>query len=208
MEEKGSGGKAGFLEPGEETKEGNINQKGNEINYMKEIVHMIVYFILVICAVLFIHHFVGQQIEVSGSSMENTLHNNDHLILEKITYRFHEPSRFDIVVFQPYMTDSDVYYIKRVIGLPGEKIQITGSDIYVNGVLLSEDYGREAIADGGIAKDGIVLGEDEYFLLGDNRNNSKDSRDSGIGPVKRSAVIGRAWLRLWPLKKFGVLEHQ
>lgn len=182
--------------------------KEKQINYGKEISEMILYFVVVIVSVLLIHQFVGQQIEVSGSSMESTLHNEDHLILEKVSYEINKPKRFDIVVFRPYQEDKDTYYIKRVIGLPGETVQIIGSDIYINDQLLNEDYGNNPIADGGIAKEPIVLGKNEYFLLGDNRNNSKDSRDSSIGTVDRKAIIGRAWVRIWPFENFGVLEHQ
>ncbi|WP_331487626.1 signal peptidase I [Anaerocolumna sp. AGMB13025] len=185
-----------------------IEVKEKETNYGKEIMHMLIYFVIVIISVLLIHQFVGQQIEVSGSSMESTLHNEDHLILEKVSYEIGSPKRYDIVVFRPYSDEKDTYYIKRVIGLPGETIQIVGSDIYIDGKLLNEDYGNNPIADGGIAKDPIILGRDEYFLLGDNRNNSKDSRDFSIGSVKRGAIIGRAWVRVWPFDKFGVLKHQ
>jgi signal peptidase I len=185
----------------------NISEDKNN-NYVKDILEMIIYFAVVICSVLLIHQFVGQQIEVSGSSMESTLHDADHLILEKLSYQFGEPKRFDIIVFRPYPADKEVYYIKRVIGLPGEKIQIIGSDIYIDGELLEEDYGYEEIIDGGIAGDRIELGEDEYFVLGDNRNNSKDSRDPSIGPVHKSSIMGRAWVRIWPVSDFGVLEHQ
>lgn len=211
MDEKNNMDKAVIINTMEEN---TVEQKNNEINYMKEIVHMVLYFFIVICSVLFIHNFIGQQIEVSGSSMESTLHDKDHLILEKLTYQFDEPERYDIVVFQPYVntTDSntfeDVYYIKRVIGLPGESVQIVDSDIYIDGTLLEENYGKNEIVDSGIASDEIVLTEDEYFLLGDNRNNSKDSRDDSIGAVKRSAIIGRAWIKVWPFKDFEVLEHQ
>jgi signal peptidase I len=185
-----------------------IEAKEKETNYGKELIHMLIYFVIVILSVLLIHQFVGQQIEVSGSSMESTLHNEDHLILEKVSYEIGSPKRYDIVVFRPYSDEKDTYYIKRVIGLPGETIQIIGSDIYIDNRLLNEDYGNNPIADGGIAKDPIVLGKDEYFLLGDNRNNSKDSRDVSIGSVKRAAIIGRAWVRVWPFDKFGVLKHQ
>ena len=210
MEEKDSDSKSEILDSQYEDEdiEQSTDKKVKEINYMKEIGEMILYFAIVICSVLFIHHFVGQQIEVSGSSMESTLHNEDHLILEKVAYQFGDPKRFDIIVFRPYIIDKDVYYIKRVIGLPKETVQIIGSDIYINGELLIEDYGKEAISDGGIAKEEIVLGNDEYFLLGDNRNNSKDSRESSIGAVERDTIIGRAWVRLWPLKSFGVLKHK
>ncbi len=188
------------------SEENNSEEKNN--NYVKDILEMIIYFAIVIFAVLLIHHFVGQQVEVSGSSMETTLHDTDHLILEKLSYQFGDPKRFDIIVFRPYSDEKDVYYIKRIIGLPGEKVQIIGSDIYINGELLEEDYGCEKIIDGGIANESIELGEDEYFVLGDNRNNSKDSRDPSIGPIHKSSIMGRAWVRIWPLNDFRVLEHQ
>jgi len=208
MEKRNINSKVTILDIKNDGEEQETDIKVKQTNYGKEIIEMLIYFIVVICSVLFIHYFIGQQIEVSGSSMESTLQNEDHLILEKVTYQFDDPKRFDIVVFRPYETEKDTYYIKRVIGLPGETIQIIGSDIFINGELLKEDYGKDLIADGGIAKNQIILGEDEYFFLGDNRNNSKDSRDSSIGVVKRSAILGRAWVRLWPLSNFGRLKHQ
>lgn len=181
------------------------------LNIFKEILEMGIYFIVILIIFLLLQYFVGQHIEVNGSSMENTLSHEDHLILEKLSYRFSEPTRFDVVVFRPYETEEkeDTYYIKRVIAMPGEKIQIIEGQIYINGEYLQEDYGTETINDFrfGIAKEEIVLEKDEYFLIGDNRNNSTDSRDESIGPVKRDAIIGRAWVRIWPLSKFEVLEH-
>jgi signal peptidase I len=192
-----------------EDKSGNVPEKKEKKSSTgKDILEMLIYFAVVIVSVLLIHQFVGQQIEVSGSSMESTLHNEDHLILEKISYEFGAPKRFDIVVFRPYSYEKETYYIKRVIGMPGETVQIIGSDIFINGEKIDENYGNNPIADGGAAKEPITLDGDEYFLLGDNRNNSKDSRDTSIGAVKRDAIIGRAWIRIWPFKDFGVLEHQ
>ncbi|HHX55866.1 MAG TPA: signal peptidase I [Clostridiales bacterium] len=170
-----------------------------------------IYFIVILVIFLFLQHFVGQHIEVNGSSMENTLSHEDHLILEKVSYRFEEPTRFDIVVFRPYESQEkeDTYYIKRVMGMPGERIQVIDGQIYINGEILQEDYGTEAINDfrAGIAKEEILLEKDEYFLIGDNRNNSTDSRDETIGPVKRDTIIGRAWVRIWPISKLEVLDH-
>ena len=101
------------------------------------------------------------------------------------------------------------YYIKRIIGLPGETVQIDeNGNIYINGELLEENYGAETIQNPGRAAKPITLGDDEYFVMGDNRNNSKDSRSEEVGNVKRSQIIGRAWLRIWPLNKFGLLKHQ
>ncbi len=183
----------------------------DSFNILKETLEMGIYFIVIVVIFLFLQHFVGQHIEVNGSSMENTLSHEDHLILEKVSYRFEEPTRFDIVVFRPYESQEkeDTYYIKRVMGMPGERIQVIDGQIYINGEILQEDYGTEAINDfrAGIAKEEILLEKDEYFLIGDNRNNSTDSRDETIGPVKRDTIIGRAWVRIWPISKLEVLDH-
>lgn len=175
---------------------------------LREILEMVIYVACVAVLAFFLYTYVGQQVEVEGHSMQNTLDNGEHLILEKVSYRFSDPDRFDIIVFRPYEEQKDTYYIKRIIGLPGEKIQIVGSDIYVDGELLAEDYGKELIEDPGMAEEPVILGEDEYFVLGDNRNNSIDSRDERVGIVNRDAIMGRAWVRLWPLNKIGVLSHR
>ena len=139
--------------------------------------------------------------------MNDTLQDGDNLILEKISYRFHDPERFDIIVFR-FAHSKNTYYIKRIIGLPGETVQIVGDDIYINGELLEEDYGKEPMQDAGRAAQPITLGEDEYFVLGDNRNNSSDSRSASVGNVERSQIVGRAWLRIWPLNKIGFINHR
>ena len=142
--------------------------------------------------------YVGQRTRVDGSSMENTLTNGDNLIVDKISYRFHEPERFDIIVF-PYQYKEDTYFIKRIIGMPGETVQITDKgEILINGEELVESYGREVIKDPGLASDPITLGEDEYFVMGDNRNNSNDAREWETHYVSRDEVLGKAWFRYYP----------
>ena len=132
----------------------------------------------------------------------------DRLILDKISYRFSEPQRFDIIVF-PFQYAEKTFYVKRIIGLPGETVQIDlQGNIYINGQILNEDYGKETINFAGLAVEPITLGDDEYFVMGDNRNNSSDSRDPSVGNIRRSNIIGKAWVRIWPLNKFGVLKHQ
>ena len=116
----------------------------------------------------------------------------------------------NIIVF-PFKYKKNTYYIKRIIGLPGETVQIDeNGDIYIDGELLEEGYGREVINQGhiGIAAEPIKLGSDEYFVLGDNRNNSSDSRTTAVGNIKRSEIIGKAWVRIWPFSKMTVLKHQ
>lgn len=176
-------------------------------NVMRELLGMLVYVGIVLAITFLIITFVGQRTHVSGESMENTLDDGDQLIVDKLTYRFHDPERFDIIVF-PFRYKDNTYYIKRIIGLPGETVQIADGEIYINGEALEESYGREVMQDAGLAAEPITLGDDEYFVLGDNRNYSSDSRDPSVALIHRKEIIGRAWLRIWPLNSFGILKHQ
>lgn len=175
---------------------------------LKEILSTSLYLLVVLALTYVVIHFVGQRTQVVGSSMETTLSDNDNLIVDKITYRFREPKRFDIIVF-PFQYSEDTYYIKRIIGLPGETVYIDeGGTVYIDGEVLPEDYGNEVIMDPGQAGQPVTLGGDEYFVMGDNRNHSSDSRDPVVGNIHRDTIIGRAWIRIWPFQKFGVLKHQ
>lgn len=172
-----------------------------------EILSFLLYVVVVVGITFLIIHYVGQRTYVSGSSMENTLSDGDNLIVDKITYRFSDPKRYDIIVF-PYQYEENTYFIKRIIGLPGETVQIVDGIIYIDGEVLQESYGREVMKNSGLAADPVTLGEDEYFVLGDNRNDSTDSRDPSVGKIPRDRIIGRAWVRIWPLSKIGILRHQ
>ena len=177
---------------------------------MRELLNTAIYLLCVLGAVWLVITFVGQRTEVEGASMENTLHNGDNLIVDKLSYRFHDPERFDISVF-PFQFQDNTYYIKRIIGLPGETVQIMDDgSIYINGEKLEENYGMEVIKPEtiGRAAEPIELGDDEYFVMGDNRNNSSDSRTDMVGNITRENIIGKAWLRIWPVSDFGVLQHQ
>lgn len=177
---------------------------------LKELFSTGLYLLCVLLLTYLVITFVGQRTEVEGSSMETTLSDGDNLIVDKITYRFQDPERFDIIVF-PFQYQENTYYIKRIIGLPGETVQIDeNGNIYIDGEILSETYGREVIRPEtiGIAAEPIELGEDEYFVMGDNRNNSSDSRTEVVGNIRRSDIVGRAWFRIWPFDKFGILKHQ
>ena len=174
---------------------------------MKELFGWILFIVIGVAVSYLVVTFVGQRTQVSGESMETTLSDGDHLIVDKITYRFRDPKRYDIVVF-PYRYEENTYYIKRIIGLPGETVQIVDGYVYINGVQLDEHYGNALIKDPGQAAQPITLGEDEYFVMGDNRNNSQDSRSANVGVVHRDELLGRAWIRIWPLDKFGVIKHE
>ena len=176
-------------------------------NKIKDILGLVLYCVIVIAIMFFVIKYVGQRTVVIGDSMENTLQDGDNLITDKLTYRFMVPKRFDIVVF-PFKDNKNQLLIKRIIGLPGETVQIMNGKVYINGYELNENYGNAIIESAGLAANPIVLGADEYFVLGDNRNNSQDSRFESVGNIHRSDLIGRAWIRIWPLNEISLLKHQ
>lgn len=178
-----------------------------ERSILGELLSWIIYIVIVVILSLGIITFVGQRTKVSGHSMETTLSDGDNLIVDKISYRFRDPERFEIIVF-PFQYEEHTYYIKRIIGLPGETVQVIDGYVYINGEMLDENYGLEVMDDPGIAAEPIILGEDEYFVLGDNRNHSSDSRDPSVGVLHRDDIMGRAWIRIWPFDKFGVIKHE
>lgn len=140
------------------------------------------------------------ELEINGESMEATLRNDDKVLIDMEETDF---SRYDIIAFTPYdefdatrSIERQEYYIKRIYGLPGETVQIKDSDIYINGKLIEDKYAKNNMDDAGIAEESITLAQDEYFVLGDNRIVSKDSRDSELGPVKKNKIIGRV-IKRW-----------
>lgn len=176
-------------------------------SFMKELFHFVLYILGILLATYLIIHYVGQRTIVVGDSMMETLQDGDNLVVDKISYRFHAPERFDIIVF-PYEYEEDTYYIKRVIGLPGETVQIDNEgNIFINGELLEENYGREVMDYAGDAYEPIVLGEDEFFVLGDNRNESRDSRYEDVGLIKRDKIMGRAIFRIYPFSSVGTIKN-
>ena len=163
---------------------------------------ILIYLIVLMLCVTVVPKYVLQRTQVDGESMEDTLQDYDNLLVEKVSYYFKDPERFDIVTLYPNGRDENVYYIKRVIGLPGENVRIEGNKIYINGKLLKENYGKDGyIEEAGRAEgDGITLGDDEFFVMGDNRNNSVDSRFE-VGPVKKKNIDGHAVFRICSFKK-------
>lgn len=182
--------------------------KGREKRYdAKGILYdLIFYAVLIFVCIYIIPNFVLQRTIVDGSSMANTLLDGEHLYVEKVSYRFDALDRFDIIVFYPYGRDNDEYYVKRIIGLPGETVQIIDSNIYIDGELLEEEYGKEEIKDPGRAAEPVYLAEDEYFVMGDNRNISKDSRTYEVGNIKKENIGGKAIFRIKPLDRFGLID--
>lgn len=172
----------------------------------KNLLHNCVLAVLCIAAAflmaVFINSKIAHQTTIRGGSMEPVLKDNDSVIIQKISYYWEDPGRYDIIVFPVMDRDEDgkrIYYIKRIIGLPGEIVQIIDGTVYINGKRLEDDiYSDEKIEDPGIAESPVQLDEDEYFVLGDNRNMSTDSRYTYVGMVKRKDIEGEACCCIWP----------
>lgn len=161
--------------------------------------------VIALAIIIPVRYFLIQPFYVKGASMEPNFYDHEYLIIDEISYRLSGPSRGDIVVFK-YPKDPKQYFIKRVIGLPKEKISIREDGIYVNDQLLNEAYLPEGIETSlplrGYSE--LMLADDEFFLLGDNRDQSLDSRV--FGPVKKDFIIGRTWIRGWPFSRLTVFN--
>ncbi len=173
-------------------------EKEKKINKstIKEIFSVIFYCFAAVFLAFVIAFSVGMKVSVIGVSMEPALYNGQEVLVNRFVYRISSPDRGDIVAFLPNGNKNAHYYLKRVVGLPGEKIQIIKGYVYINGLLLEEDESFDKIADAGIADMEVVLGNDEYFVLGDNRNNSEDSRSGNLGPIKKGTIAGKVWFGL------------
>ena len=182
-----------------------LKKKAGTEKSLAQIVWGWLFFIFMMILVSFIVvHFVNHNTQVIGNAMYPTLSDGDRIILDTISYRVMKPRRFDIVVFPSRYEDGRLY-IRRVIALPGETVQIMDGKVWINGAELKEKYAFDDIANGGLASSMITLGADEYFTLGDNRNDSSDSREPIIGTIRGEDLVGKALLKLWPFDKIRLL---
>ena len=150
--------------------------------------------------------FTCDRTTLSGNSMESVIASGDTVLINKMAYTLTSPSRYSVIAFKlPNVAGSKVY-VKRIIGLPGETVQIKEGHVYMNGTLLENDISNEDILTKGLAGNEIILKADEYFVLGDSRNNSEDSRFASIGLVKKEDIIGSAWLVSSPLEHVGIIK--
>lgn len=138
----------------------------------------------------------GVRTTVVGQAMSDTLENGDQVLMNQLAYKISKPKADDVIIFLPNGNEKSHYYIRRVIGVPGDRVQIKDGAVYINGELYNEKIEVAAMEETGIAGDEIVLGADEYFVLGDNRNNSEDSRYANIGNIKKEYIVGKAWYYL------------
>lgn len=166
-----------------------------------------VFEIAVVCLFAFVAvWYFGQRVSTVGDSMSPVLRNGDVVLVNRIVYNATTPNRGDVIVFKPKGNENDHYYIKRIVGLPGETIEIIENRVYIDGERLEEDYETTNIDDVGVVDEKLKLAGDEYFVLGDNREQSEDSRDADVGNVKREYIYGKAWFVITPGDEFGFVN--
>ena len=177
--------------------------QNEENNLLRRITGWIVDVVVVLAFAWFFLHAFGTQIRVAGQSMMPLLKSDDVVLMNRLAYDFGKPDRMDVVVFK---REDQKTNVKRVIGLPGETVQITEGSIYIDGEKLEAKDGLDKVSLGGLAENPVELAEDEYFLLGDNRDSSEDSRFANIGNVKKDQITGKVWLRIFPLIDFSFIR--
>lgn len=168
--------------------------------WKKEMVEWLKTIIFALLIAFLVRNYLFQPYKVQMGSMQPTLHNNDLIMVNKITYRIKKPNRGDIVVFNPPGNTSNIHYIKRIVGLPGESVQVKEGKVFINQTELIEPYLSQIDTPGFVGP--VVLGADEFFVLGDHRNNSMDSRD--FGAITKDHIHGKTMFVLWPMKDFQV----
>lgn len=181
-------------------------KKKVNVPIIKEIIIWILEIAIVLGIAFVFVYFIGLRTSVVGQSMAPTLDNRQEILINRFIYSVTDPRPNDIIVFLPNGNEKSHYYVKRVIAVPGDTVQIKDGSVYVNGEPFEEKVETAEILDAELAAEEIKLGEDEYFVLGDNRNNSEDSRYANIGNVKKEYIIGKAWFITSPLEDFGFLD--
>ena len=183
-------------------------KRRKRVNYelVQEILVWIIQ-IIIVCALAFgIVWYFGHKVSMVGDSMSPQLKNGDVTLINRLVYDARKPKRGEIIAFKPNGNENSHYYIKRVIGLPGETIEYKDGRLWIDGEVLEEEYETTEIVELGLLKDEIKLDGDEYFVLGDDRENSEDSRVANIGNVKRNEIAGKVWFVVSPMKHFGFVK--
>lgn len=183
-------------------------KRRRQVNYelLQEIFIWIVRIALV-CVIAFgLVWYFGQKVSVIGDSMNPQLENGDITLINRLVYNMRKPKKGEVIAFKPNDNENSHYYIKRVIGLPGETIEYVDGEILIDSEAIEEDYNTTKIEELGLLEEPITLGKEEYFVLGDDRQNSEDSRMANVGNVKQSEIAGKVWLVVSPMKHFGFVK--
>lgn len=185
----------------------NFGRRKKKVNMaaIKGVFGWIIEILIVLMLAFTFVYFIGLRTSMVGQSMTETLEGGDEILVNRFIYKVTDPQPGDIIVFLPNGNEKSHYYIKRVIGVPGDTVQIKNGAVYVNGTLFEEETEVASMEEAGLAAEEITLKEDEFFVLGDNRNNSEDSRYANIGNIKKEYIIGKAWFRVAPWSTFGFL---
>ncbi len=162
--------------------------------------------VLVLCAGYMLMSLLCSRAHIIGNSMNEALMNGQSVLINRTAYAFVLPKRFDVIAFEAEGIHSSRIYVKRVVGLPGETVQIKEGKVYINGEPLSQDVVNMNILTAGIAAEPILLEPGEYFVLGDNRNNSEDSRFANIGMVRHDNIVGKVWLVVSPIRDLQIVR--
>lgn len=180
-------------------------KKKVDMGIVKEILSWTAEILIAVAVAFTLVYFIGLRTSVVGQSMSDTLNGGDEILVNRYIYKVTDPKKNDIIVFLPNGNEKSHYYVKRVIAVPGDTVLIQNGAVYVNGELFEEEIEVASMEEAGIAGEEILLEGDEYFVLGDNRNNSEDSRYANIGNIKKEYIIGKAWFRIAPLGSIGFI---
>lgn len=184
-----------------------LNRNNGQPHLLRSMIYWITDIAVVITLAVYVVLFFCQRVTVTGHSMEPTLQAEDVVLIDQVKFCFTTPERFDIIVFEKENSSTSKMYMKRVIGLPGETVQIIDEVIYIDGEPLQAADGLQQVTLSGLADQPVTLGTDEYFVLGDNRESSEDSRFANIGNVRQSEILGVVWLRISPFQNLGKVEY-
>lgn len=185
----------------------NFGRRKKKINIavVKEVLVWAVEIMIAVLLAFTFVYFIGLRTSVVGQSMAETLEGGDEILVNRFIYKVTNPKANDIIVFLPNGNEKSHYYVKRVVAVPGDTVLIEDGVLYVNGEAFEEEIDVARMEEAGLAAEEETLASDEYFVLGDNRNNSEDSRYANIGNIKKEYIVGKAWFRVSPWSGFGFL---